>query len=140
MWHSQSAYSGGMEAAATTYLALIARNVRAARAAADLSQVDVAERMQSLGFREWRRQTVGSTERGKRRLNCEEALGLMVALDTTLETLLYPPKEREWQEILLPGGQATMLPTAKYGHTPSGVWDGNVSLLKPYPHGRGERS
>jgi transcriptional regulator with XRE-family HTH domain len=121
---------------ATTYTALIARNVRAARAAADLSQADLAERMQALGFREWRRQTVGNTERGKRRLTCEEALGLMVSMETSLEAILQPPKELEWQEILLPGGQATLLPVARYGNQQRGVWDGNVSLLKPYPHGQ----
>lgn len=120
---------------ATTYTALIARNVRAARAAADLSQADLAERMRALGFTEWRRQTVGNTERGKRRLTCEEALGLMVSMETSLEAILQPPKELEWQEIAMPGGQVTLLPVARFGHQQQGVWDGNVSLLKPYPHG-----
>jgi transcriptional regulator with XRE-family HTH domain len=120
----------------TTYTGLIARNVRAARAGADLSQDDLAARMRSLGFGEWRRQTVSNTERGKRRLTCEEALGLMISLETSLEAILQPPKELEWQDILLPGGQATLLPVSRYsGSKQEGVWDGNVSLLKPYPHG-----
>ncbi|HET9969829.1 MAG TPA: hypothetical protein VFQ68_16460 [Streptosporangiaceae bacterium] len=121
---------------ATTYTALIARNVRAARAAADLSQADLAERMRALGFTEWRRQTVGNTERGKRRLTCEEALGLMISTETSLEAILQPPRELQWQEIALPGGQVTLLPVAELGHKPQGVWDGNASLLKPWPRGK----
>ena len=91
---------------AATYPALIARNVRAARAAAYISQDDLAVRMQNLGFTEWRRQTVSNTERGKRRLTCEEALGLMVSLETSLEAVLWPP---EGQDVLLPGGQSVLL-------------------------------
>jgi hypothetical protein len=121
------------------YLDLVARNVRVARAAVKLSQADVAARMQAVGFREWRRQTVGNTESGKRRLAVEEALGLTVALETTLAALLYPPAELEFAGILLPGGQETLLPAAKFGYNPDRerVWDGNVCLLKPFPHGGG---
>lgn len=121
---------------AITYTNLIARNVRSARAAADLSQADVAERMRGLGFTEWRRQTVGNTERGKRRLTCEEAVGLMVSMETTFEAILLPPKDLQWQDILLPAGQGTLLPVAELReHRPSGVWDGNIPRLTPYAHG-----
>lgn len=120
------------------YGSLVARNLRAARAAANLSQSDVSERMRDLGYKTWLRSTVSLTEQGKRRLTCEEAVGLMVALETSLDALLYPPKDREFVDILLPAGQATLLPAAKYGHVESGLWDGNVSKLKPYPHGGGE--
>jgi hypothetical protein len=95
--------------------------------------------MQALGFGEWRRQTVGLAESGKRRLTVEEALGLMVALETTLAALLQPPAELEFAGILLPAGQETLLPAAKYTYNPDreSVWDGNVCLLRPFPHGGG---
>jgi transcriptional regulator with XRE-family HTH domain len=94
---------------AEPYLELVARNVRVARAAASpkLSQADVAERMRELGFREWRRQTVGLTESGKRRLTVEEALGLCVALVRSPSALLLPFPDREY--ISLPGGQRVFL-------------------------------
>lgn len=91
------------------YLDLVARNVRVARAAASpkLSQADVAERMRSLGFREWRRQTVGNTESGKRRLTVEEMLGLCAALVRAPVALLTPQEGRA--NISLPGGQQVFL-------------------------------
>src|SRR5262245_396007 len=96
-----------------TYATLLARNLRVARAAADLSQSDVSARMHELGFASWVPSTVSQVERAKRRLTCEEALGLMVCLETTLEAIMYPPAD--FQTIILPGGQWTTLPAAKYG-------------------------
>ena len=46
-----------------TYADLLAKNLRAARASADLSQADVAERMRALGFRSWLSQTMSASER-----------------------------------------------------------------------------
>jgi transcriptional regulator with XRE-family HTH domain len=94
---------------AEPYLELVARNLRVARAAASpkLSQADVAERMRELGFREWRRQTVGNTESGKRRLTVEEVLGLCVALVRSPSALLLPLEGREY--VSLPGGQQVFL-------------------------------
>jgi hypothetical protein len=117
------------------YLALVARNVREARAAVmpKLSQGDVAERMQDLGFKEWRRQTVGNTESGKRRLTVEEALGLTAALETDMTALVYPPFDN--QPVALPGGHEVVLPAAKAGYQPGAesVWDGNRCKLPRHP-------
>ena len=66
----------------------IAANIRAERARANLSQGDVAQQMRDLGFPEWRRQTVGSTEHCTRRLSCDEAIGLAWILKTNITTLL----------------------------------------------------
>jgi hypothetical protein len=113
-----------------TYAELLARNLRARRAEVDLGQRDVAERMQQLGFDYWRRQTVARVEKADRRLTCEEALGLMVCLETDLTAILNPPAE--FTTIVLPGGQWTTLPAAKYSYDPSreSVWDGNVCKLR----------
>ena len=112
------------------YAELLARNLRAARAAAAISQADVAERMRDLGFGYWRRQTVARVEKAERRLTCEEALGLMVACETDLTAILYPAAE--FTSIELPGGQETTLPAAKYQYDPDreSVWDRNVSRLR----------
>ena len=66
----------------------IAANIRAERARANISQDDLAEQMRDLGFPEWRRQTVGSSEHGRRRVSCEEAIGLAWILKTDITTLL----------------------------------------------------
>ena|SRR5437764_15337857 len=105
---------------ATPYMALIARNVRAARAAADLSQDGVAARMRNLGFGEWRRQTVGNTERGKRRLAVEELLGLCHVLEATLEQLALPSGNAE-RPVALPSGKDVVVPTL--GNPDFLIWD-----------------
>jgi len=46
--------------------------------------------MRALGFEPWIRQTVGSTERGRRRPTTEESIGLALALETTVPRLLMP--------------------------------------------------
>jgi hypothetical protein len=116
------------------YLELVARNVRVARAAVTpkLSQNGVAERMRALGFKEWRRQTVGNTERGQRRLSLEETLGLMVALETDMTALVYPPGDDH--PVATPGGYEVMLPAARHGYQPRpDVWDGNRLLIPTHP-------
>jgi transcriptional regulator with XRE-family HTH domain len=117
-----------MSSRAVPYRDLIARNLRAARAAASLSQEDLADRMAALGFA-WYRPTVSVAERGTRRVTLEEALALMVALETSLEAIVYPPAE--FQPVSLPGGQEVMLPAAKYTYDPGrqSVWDGSKPLL-----------
>jgi hypothetical protein len=50
------------------YGSLLASNLRAARAAANLSQSDVGERMRLLGFTAWLRSTVSLAEQDKRRV------------------------------------------------------------------------
>jgi transcriptional regulator with XRE-family HTH domain len=112
------------------YGSLLARNLRAARAAANLSQEDVGERMRDLGFSSWVRSTMSLAEQGKRRVTAEELIGLMVVFEVDLTALAYPPSENQF--VALPGGQEVMLPAARYGvlvHPAGSVWDGNRSLL-----------
>ena len=47
-----------------------------------------AERMRSLGFSAWIRQTVGTAERGRRRITAEEMVGLAQALGAPVAALL----------------------------------------------------
>jgi 8-oxo-dGTP pyrophosphatase MutT (NUDIX family)/transcriptional regulator with XRE-family HTH domain len=88
----------------TTYGEVLARNIRAARSRADLSQQDLAARMQRLGYSAWLYQTVGNVERGKRRVTAEEILALALALGTTISALMSASDQDG--AIELPGGQA----------------------------------
>ncbi|HEY5360299.1 MAG TPA: hypothetical protein VIJ82_21875 [Streptosporangiaceae bacterium] len=81
------------------YASLLARNIRAARAAANLSQTDVSARMQSLGFAAWLRSTVSLAEQGKRRVTAEELLGLALVLETSMVRLAVPAEESPWIEL-----------------------------------------
>jgi transcriptional regulator with XRE-family HTH domain len=65
----------------------VASNIRARRHFRGMEQAELARRMQSLGFA-WRRATVSDIERNKRNVSLGEALGLAVALDTTIEELI----------------------------------------------------
>lgn len=76
--------------APTTYADVLARNIRAARSRLGLGQESLATRMRALGYEAWLRQTVGSTERGRRRPTAEEILGLAVCLETTVHHLMSP--------------------------------------------------
>ena len=72
------------------YGEILARNIRAARSRVDIGQESVAARMRALGYEAWLRQTVGSTERGRRRPTAEEILGLAICLETTAQHLMSP--------------------------------------------------
>jgi len=87
----------------TTYTDVLARNIRAARSRADLSQQTVAARMKVLGFDAWLYQTVGNVEKGRRRVTAEEIFGLAWALQTTIPALMSASDQDE--AIQLPGGQ-----------------------------------
>jgi transcriptional regulator with XRE-family HTH domain len=90
----------------STYHEVLARKAKAARLRAELGQDEVAARMRSLGFEEWRFQTVGNVERGKRRLTAEELLGLALALGTTLQYLLEPSEDDGRDDfVALPSGE-----------------------------------
>jgi transcriptional regulator with XRE-family HTH domain len=65
----------------------VASNIRARRHFRGMEQAELAVRMQSLGFA-WRRATVSDIERNKRNVSLTEALGLAVALGTTIEELI----------------------------------------------------
>jgi len=124
-----------------TYADLLARNLRAARAATapKLSQADAAERMRALGFRSWLGQTVSASERGRRRITAEEILGLCVALECPPGALLLPVHGSP--DIALPGGQLvrlgrdaheiTLLTASRRDGTPAPhAWDGNIPRLR----------
>jgi transcriptional regulator with XRE-family HTH domain len=123
-----------------TYAALLARNLRAARGAADLSQADVGERMRALGFTSWLGQTVSASERGRRRIAAEEILGLCAALECPPAALLLPIHAGS-QDVALPGGQLVrlgrdaheiVLLTARRpdGTAARDAWDGNTPKLR----------
>ena len=78
---------------------LLARNLRAARAAVNLSQRDVGERMRNLGFSAWLRSTMSLAEQGKRRVTAEELLALALVLETSMVRLAAPPEETPWIEL-----------------------------------------
>ena len=129
-----------MRRSAPPYALLVARRIKEARSAAGLSQADVAERMQQLGFHSWLSQTASSTERGRRRVTAEELLGLMVACETSMEALVYPAAE--FQAVSLPAGHEVILPAARYAYDPArhSAWDGNKPLLTRFENGSGNGS
>jgi transcriptional regulator with XRE-family HTH domain len=115
--------------APTSYTNVLARNIRAARSRADLTQEDLAARMRALGFSGWLYQTVGSVERGKRRVTAEEIHGLAWALEITMPALMSPADED--REIELPGGRvlavrAIQLLAGRGSNDMTVMWDGNT--------------
>jgi transcriptional regulator with XRE-family HTH domain len=116
-----------------TYGEVLARNIRAARSRADVGQENVAARMRALGFKAWLRQTVGATERGRRRPTAEEIAGLSYALETTISRLMDPVDEDGTVE-LQPGGAA--LPVESIHVSVTGgrrvgelAWDGDKPVM-----------
>ena len=73
-----------------TYREILARNIRAARSRIGIGQEDLAVRMRALGYQAWIRQTVGATERARRRPTAEEVLGLAACLGTSVQHLMSP--------------------------------------------------
>lgn len=84
-----------------TYQVAVGRNISGARGQRQISQSEVARRMQLLGFDEWQHPTVSLVERGRRRLMCEEAIGLALVLKTTVPRLMSPLDDiaAEWQHM-----------------------------------------
>lgn len=111
----------------SSYDGVVVANITAARARRKLSQKQLAERMEALGYG-WRQQIVAAVENEKRKLTVGEVFGLAIALETRLTGLLEPiPDEGP---IELPSGDSLLFLTAHellYGGTEYGVkWDGNV--------------
>lgn len=69
---------------------LLRRNLRAARAAAELDQAQVRDQMQALGFKSWQRSTVSAVEHGTRKLSVEELVGLALVYGTSPARLFRP--------------------------------------------------
>ena len=86
------------------YKDVLARDFRAARAALRISQADVAERMNNLGFTEWRRQTAARAEQGTRRLTAEEVFWLAYVLEVGVTRLMSPTEEDHW--VTAPNGRS----------------------------------
>ena len=115
-----------------SFAELVVRNIRAERGRRGLDQVDVVERMRALGFSSWHRQTMSRIEQGNRRISPEELLGLSLALETELATLLFPaPGDRRL--VSLPGGQLVILPFRhEMPEAPekSVLWEGNTPRFR----------
>jgi len=110
------------------YGSLLASNLRAARAAANLSQSDLGERMRALGFSAWLRSTVSLAEQGKRRVTAEELLGLALATGTSMVRLAAPPEETPWVE--LPAGPPAIVHGAVAVRGTGEVqWTGNTPVF-----------
>jgi transcriptional regulator with XRE-family HTH domain len=92
--------------APTPYGEVLARRIRSARAAKRLGQESLATRMQALGFDGWTRQTVGSTEKPTRRVTAAEVVGLALALETSVPTLLAAVPDDE--AVAFPDGELTV--------------------------------
>jgi transcriptional regulator with XRE-family HTH domain len=78
---------------AITYSEVLARNIRSARARLGIDQEPAAERMRTLGYGTWVRQTIGEIEKGRRRVTADEILGLSFVLETTIPRLMAPVSE-----------------------------------------------
>jgi len=104
------------------YGEILARNIRAARSRIGIGQENVAARMRALGYQAWIRQTVGSTERGRRRPTAEEIFALSYALQTSITALMAPAAED--QLVGLPSG-ATVDAASVY-RSASGMNDGAI--------------
>jgi transcriptional regulator with XRE-family HTH domain len=81
---------------------IVARNVDAARNRLGINQKSLADRMRIHGFR-WRQQTVAEIENSNRKVSAAELLGLALALETSIRTLLLPAPEDG--PVRLPSGQ-----------------------------------
>jgi transcriptional regulator with XRE-family HTH domain len=118
--------------ATMAYGDVIARNIRAAISRRGLSQEDLAERMRQLGYSSWIRQTVSNTIRGKRKLVAEELLGISVAAEVSIISLLLPSAD-DPPAVTLPGGHTVVI--ERWAPTPAGPrpwqvqWDGNTPNL-----------
>lgn len=86
----------------TEFKHLLARNLRAARAATELSQEQVRKGMNSLGFTSWLGSTVSLVMRGERRVTTEELIGLALVLNVKPERLIWPENGQDL--VSLPSG------------------------------------
>jgi transcriptional regulator with XRE-family HTH domain len=121
-----------------TYGEILASNIRAARSRVDIGQENLAARMRALGYSAWIRQTVGATERGRRRPTAEEIAGLALALETTIGRLMQPVDEDQAVE-LQQGGPSVPVNTVRLsvvGRWIDGeiAWDGDKPVIAAADH------
>jgi transcriptional regulator with XRE-family HTH domain len=67
---------------------VLARNLRAYRAAHGWSQSELSTRLEALGLLDWSEQTVGHVERGRRAITVDELAALAVTLEVPVPVLL----------------------------------------------------
>jgi transcriptional regulator with XRE-family HTH domain len=122
---------------AFSYGRTIAGNIAGVRARKGLKQSDVVERMNSLGYSDWHRQTLSRVERSDRRIQAEELLGLAIVLETSVTRLLAPVWEDKHVE--LPNGMPLGV-IAVEGYIGGEwvtderiLWHGNKPVYQPRP-------
>jgi 8-oxo-dGTP pyrophosphatase MutT (NUDIX family)/transcriptional regulator with XRE-family HTH domain len=128
------------------YDAVLAANIRAARARAGLQQEPLAARMRALGFAAWQRQTVASIEKGRRRVTAEEVFGLALALETTMPALQSPSDPDS--QVALPSSDVlpavSVVRLAGHGGLARALndravrWDGDKPVFQRVPASLGE--
>jgi hypothetical protein len=113
-----------------TYAEVLACNIRAARARADLTQAQVCRRMENLGFTVWRRQVIARVETGRRRLVAEEVLALALALETSMTRLLRADRDDGY--VSLPCGMTIHPDSINAGAYDGAIsWDGDTPVRNP---------
>jgi transcriptional regulator with XRE-family HTH domain len=121
--------------APTTYSDVLARNIKAHRGRANLSQDLVAARMKALGYTAWLRQTVTNVEKGRRRVTAEEVLGLAAVLETSVASLMKPTDDDVVVEF--PSGAAIAVASVRRsvdGQNDRSVrWDGAIPEIDSEP-------
>jgi transcriptional regulator with XRE-family HTH domain len=101
-------------------------SIRAQRARCNLTQENVATRMNMLGYA-WYKQTVGLVERNQRPLLADELVALAVVLETTPDVLYLPPPD---VASVLFGGYS--IPAQRLSAVDSSVsWDGDKITVTP---------
>ena len=121
--------------AATSYTALVMRNLRAVRVRKGLEQRDLVERMRQLGFPNWHPQTLSRIEQGHRNLLVGELLALIYAVETSIEVLLAPAADESGCIQLGDGTVAMADAAARVRGVNDGAirWDGNTPLFAHAP-------
>lgn len=112
---------------ASSYEAILGRNVAAARGRARLSQSAVAGRMRALGYAQWQQQVVANVERGgRRRLLATEVMALAWVLETSITNLMRPTEDDGLVRLpcgtVIDGGSIALLAAGRNDHGVS--WDG----------------
>jgi transcriptional regulator with XRE-family HTH domain len=74
-----------------TVAELIGGNIYTLRRAIGLTQAELAEAMQAIGFDTWLRQTVAETEAGRRDITIEELVAIAAFFEMPLRALLISP-------------------------------------------------
>jgi hypothetical protein len=111
------------------YKDVLAGNIRAARARADLSQAALAARMKALGFTQIYGATIGAIERSARTLGAVEIAGISLCLNTTVSALMLPTLEAG-STVIFPNGDR--VPSQRLAIIDDSVsWDGNTPKITP---------